>query len=154
MSRAFPSITESSDELKAQMKQETEPLKRQRLHLLYLVASGQADSRTDAATTLGVHRNTVGRWLDRYEQAGLASLLQVTPPPGAVPALNADQVATLRDRLAEPNGFASYGEVQAWLKQTFGVDMKYQATHKLVRYKLGAKLKVARPTHPKKTVKP
>ena len=32
----------------------------------------------------------------------------------------------------------------------FGVALTYNTTHKLVRYKLGAKLKVARPSHIKK----
>jgi hypothetical protein len=31
-----------------------------------------------------------------------------------------------------------------------GVTLSYNATHKLVRYTLGAKLKVARPSHIKK----
>lgn len=154
MKRPLPAIHESAVELKERMQRETHPRKRQRLHMLYLFASGQSRQRQRAAELLGVDRNTVGRWLARYEQAGLDALLQVTPPPGATPAVNAQQLAQLRAALAEPQGFASYGAVQAWLHETFGIEMAYQATHKLVRYKLGAKLKVARPSHPKKTNRP
>ena len=41
--------------------------------------------------------------------------------------------------------------MQAWIAQTFGVTMSYAAVHKLVRYRLGATLKVARPRHLKTT---
>ncbi len=151
MKRPLPPISETVDELKEKMQSESHPLKRQRLHALYLVVSGQATSRQAVAQLLGVHRKTVGLWLATYEQADLHALRQVTPPPGAVPALNAPQQQALRAALAEPSGFASYQAVQAWIEETFGVAMAYQATHKLVRYKLGAKLKVARPTHQIKT---
>jgi transposase len=154
MKRPLPAIHETAATLKEQMQNEKHPLKRQRLHMLYLLASGQVHQRQIVAQVLGVDRNTVGRWLRTYEQEGLAALLHVTPPPGAVPALNGEQQAQLRAALAEPQGFASYGEVQAWIHETFGIQMQYQATHKLVRYKLGAKLKVARPSHQKKTPPP
>ena len=150
MRRPLPPIHESVDELRRQMQGETHPLKRPRRHMLYLLASGQATTRQTVADLLGIHRNTVGRWLALYEQEGLEALVQVTPPPGATPAVNAEQEAQLRVALSEPQGFDSYGAVQVWLRETFGIEMEYQATHKLVRYKLGAKLKVARPSHQKK----
>ncbi len=61
MNRTMPSIHESADELKTRFQQERDPRKRQRLHLLYLVASGQARRRSQAAQILGVERNTIGR---------------------------------------------------------------------------------------------
>lgn len=154
MRRALPVIVEEVASLKEQMQREQHPLKRQRLHLLYLVASGQVSERQQGAALLGLDRNTVGRWLATYEQKGLGALLVVTPAPGATPTLNASQQAQLRAALADPAGFASYKAVQQWLAETLGVQMTYSAVHKLVRYKLGAKLKVARPTHPKKMSKP
>jgi transposase len=117
---------------------------------LYLIASGQVTERQEAAALLGVHRNTIGRWLSAYEQGGLAGLLEVKPVPGATPTLTSAQQAQLRERLADPAGFPSYHAVQAWVNTTFGVEMKYPAIHRMVRYKLGAKLKVPRPTHQKK----
>lgn len=150
MKRPLPPIAESAEELKAQMQQATERLPRQRLHMLYLLASGQASTRQKAAELLGLHRNTIGRWLGCYEEGGLSALLEVNSPPGAVPAVNPVQEAALREALAAPQGFASYGAIQDWLADTFGIQMEYQAVHKLVRYKLGAKLKVVRPSHLKK----
>ncbi len=55
----------------------------------------------------------------------------------------------LKERLNQPQGFKSYGEIQNWLNQRFGVDLAYKSVHKIVRYKLKAKLKIPRPQSPK-----
>lgn len=154
MYKAIPQIHESAAELRQRQKQEPHRLKQQRLHALYLLASGQAQQRQAVAVLLGVSRNSVARWLNLYEQGGLSALLALTPSPGKAPALNAAQLGQLRAALARPEGFASYGAVQEWIAEQLGVQMSYWAVHKLVRYQLGAKLKVPRPTHPKKTKLP
>jgi transposase len=150
MNNAIPVIHESADELKHLLARERHPSRHQRLHALYVVASGQARFRNDVARLLGGSRNTVGRWLDRYAQGGLDALLELYVPAGKAPALAPDQEAQLRQRLQQPDGFAGYGEAQQWIADTFGVELTYNATHKLVHYKLGAALKVARPAHQKK----
>lgn len=154
MYKPIPPIRETAEELKQRRKQERDGLKQQRLQALYLLASGQATERQQVATLMGISRNTVGRWLDSYEQGGLASLLTIKPLPGKAPALSNEQLAQLRDALGRPEGFVSYGEIQAWIADTLGVPMKYHAVHKLVHDKLGARLKVARPSHPQKTTRP
>lgn len=150
MRHPVPTIAESADELKAQLSQERHPAKRTRLHALYLLASDQAHSRQEVAVLLGVDRNTVGRWLTTYQQGGLPALLTVYVPAGKRKPLTPDQLLTLQQALAQPQGFASFGAVQQWIAATFGVQLSYNATRKLVRYKLGAKLKVPRPSHQKK----
>jgi hypothetical protein len=45
----------------------------------------------------------------------------------------------------ESNGFQSYGQVQQWLAQTLGINAEYHAVYQMTRYRLRAKLKVARP---------
>ena len=150
MNKVIPVIHESADELKQRLARERHPAKHQRLHALYLLASGQARFRNDVARLLGLDRNTVGRWLDQYAEGGLPALLALYVPPGKPKPLTPDQLAQLRQRLADPQGFASYDEARQWIQATFGVALTYNATHKLLRYKLGAKLKVARPTHIKK----
>ncbi len=154
MNRTMPIIHESADDLKHRLQQERDPRKRQRLHLLYLLASGQARRRTQAAQLLGVERNTIGRWLTQYSQGGLAALLDLYIPAGKAPALTPDQLAQLQQRLERPEGFASYGEIQQWIATTLGVQMGYHAVHTLVHDKLRARPKVARPSHEKKVQTP
>jgi len=150
MRKALPPITESADALKALFKQARQPAKQSRLHALYLLASGQAASRQEVATLLGVDRNTVGRWLTTYADGGLAALLAIYVPAGKRKPLTPAQLQTLQHALEQPTGFASFGAVQQWIADAFGVQLSYNATRKLVRYKLGAKLKVPRPSHQKK----
>ena len=151
MYKPIPPIHETAEELKRLHKQERHRLKQQRLHALYLLASGQAHERQQVAALLGVGRNAVGRWLESYEAGGLKAVLSVKPSPGKAPALKPEQLTQLREALARPEGFGSYGQVQQWISDELGVQMNYPAVHKLVHDKLGARLKVPRPSHPKKT---
>jgi transposase-like protein len=50
--------------------------------MLYLLASRQAHTRQDVARLLGVHRNTISRWLTLYATGGLAALLATYIPVG------------------------------------------------------------------------
>ena len=154
MYKPIPPIQESAEDLKARLKQESHPLKRPRLHVLYLLKSGQAQQRQQVATLVGVSRNSVGDWLDAYAVGGLEGMLHVKPLPGKRPALTPEHLARLTEALAQPAGFASYGAVQQWIAEELGVTMQYHAVHTLVHDKLRARLKVPRPTHPKKTKPP
>jgi transposase len=150
MYQAMPVIAETAEELRALMKQERDPKNQQRLHALYLVASGQARTRTALATLLGVHRETIGTWLALYTEGGRERLLERYVPPGKTSCVPPDVLVALQERLAQPEGFASYGEIQTWLAERHGVQMQYAALHKLVAYKLKARPKVVRPRHIKK----
>jgi hypothetical protein len=56
----------------------------------------------------------------------------------------------LKKRLQEHNhGFASYGAVQQWLLETLAIEAEYHAVYQMTRYRLKAKLKVARPENSK-----
>lgn len=152
MYKPLPHIAEPLADLEAQLQRTRDPQRRRRLHLLVLLCSGAVQSRQEAAAHLAVHRNTIGRWLSAYQQGGLEELLRFDTP-GAKPeqrTLSAAVLAALQERL-EQEGFASYVEVRAWLAEAHGVEVPYPTLHKLVRYRLGAKLKRARPVHVKKT---
>ncbi len=150
VNNAIPVIHESAEHLKQLLAHERHPIKHQRLHALYLLASGHARFRNDVARLLGVGRNTVGRWLERYAHGGLDALLALYVPAGKARALAPEQQAKLQHALQQPAGFASYDAARQWIRDTFGVELTYNATHKLVHYKLGARPKVARPSHQKK----
>jgi transposase len=101
------------------------------------------------AKSIGRHRGTLQEWLRIYREEGLAGLEIVKSSTGGgnrvIPKWA--EVA-LSKRLQEPeNGFASYGAVQQWLSQTLGVEAEYHAVYQMTRYRLKAKLKVARPQH-------
>jgi transposase len=150
MHREQPVVTESADELKAMLKQQTDRQKRQRLHALFLFASGQATTRQEVAELLGVHRQTIGRWMSVYAEGGLSALLDIYVPKGKSPTLPADVLAALERQLQRPEGFASYEAMRTWLVETHQIVIKAKTLQKFVRRRFGARPKVARPSHIKK----
>jgi transposase len=151
MNKALPTIAESPEVLQKHLRAERHAKRRQRLQALYLLASGQATSRAILAHLLAVHRHTIRAWLTLYEAGGLPALLTIQPAPGRAPALSPAALRQLRARLAAPQGFASYGEIQQYVARDHHVHRSYSAVHALVRYKLGAKPKAPRRSHPKKS---
>ena len=150
MHREPPVVTESADELKALLNQETHRQKRQRLHALYLFASGQATTRQAVAQLLGLHRETIGRWMTCYATGGLSALLDIYVAAGKPLSLAAPVLADLEQQLRRPEGFPSHEAIRVWLAETHQVAIKPKTLQKLIRRQFGAKPKVARPSDIKK----
>lgn len=151
MKRPLPPTTERPEDLQAQLRTEQDGKKRVRLQALYLLASGQASSQLGLAKLLAVHRHTIQTWLKQYEAGGLKALLTIRKAPGKPPSVSPAMVTKLQERLADVRGFGSYGEIRQYLAQTHKIALAYSTVHKLVRYKLKAKLKAPRRSHPKKS---
>lgn len=150
MNKALPEIVESVETLKERLRHETRSRQKQRLQALYLLKSSQAKSRTQVGELLGVSRRTVGEWLERYEKEGLERLLQLDTHTNRAYSLTPEQEERLKQKLSESAGFPSYQAVQAWINETFGLSLTYDTARQIARYRLGAKLKVARKSHTKK----
>ena len=149
--RDFPPIKETAEELLVLLKHEQDARLRSRIHLLFLIRSDQVGSRTEAAKQLLKHRNSIKNWLDTYKRGGLDELLRLgtTGPKPEQRTLPPAVFQALRERL-EGEGFSGYTGARAWLHRNFGLDVPYKTVHGLIRKRLGAKLKRARPRHQKK----
>jgi transposase len=151
----LPEITESTERLERLVRKEKDAQIQRRFHMLLLMKTGEAKSRSGAARYLGVHRHTIADWLQLYEEGGIEKIQEIEDPgpdPGQQ-SIPSDVMDELEDRLSEPEGFGSYTEIQQWLAQEHGVEICYSTLHGIVRYEIGAKPKVPRPSHPKKTSK-
>lgn len=149
----FPVIAESHEELEGLLKANRDAQVQRRVHLLLLIRTGAVKTRTQAARHLRVHRNSIHNWLKIYAKEGIERLLRIEQgaPPAEQKTLPDEVYQAVKARLAE-NGFPhGYVEVQRWLKQAFDLEVPYKTLHGIVRYRLKAKLKRARPTHVKKT---
>src|SRR5262245_7500492 len=80
MRKKMPNVKESGAELARSRKRAPDLKERQRLHALYLVASGQARHRKDVAQTLGVHRHSVAAWFAAYAAGGVEQALRYAVP--------------------------------------------------------------------------
>ncbi len=150
MRRSIPPISEHVDELKQRLQQEHDGRKKPRLQMLYVLASGQAQTRQQVANLLGISRNTVGHWLARYARGGLSGLLDIYIPPGKPVSLAPEVLASIEHALRQPTGVASYEALRQWVEHTHHVRVKYKTLYTIVRTKFNTKLKVPRPSHIKK----
>jgi transposase len=154
MRHPVPPIREDETTLKQRLHHAHDSQKKPRLHMLHLLATRQAQDRQDVACLLGVHRNTISRWLARYAAGGLEALLATYISPGKPVSLAPAVLASLEQVLRRPEGFTSYEALRQWVAQTHGVQIKYKTRYTLVRTRFQTKLKVPRPSHTKKTLRP
>lgn len=138
-------IVESREELEHRLDRQTTATGKERLQMLYWLKLGIVSSRQDLVKLLHKSEATITRWLRTYKSGGLSGLLEVKHPPGNPSSISTEAVSCLKERLKQPQGFSSYGQVQEWLEQECGVSAAYHTVHSLVRYKLQAKLKKPRP---------
>ena len=141
-------VKESLDELTQQLCQVKTSCAQERLQVLYWLKQEKSPSVSAIAKAVGKHGNTVQTWLSKYREGGVAAMLEIKKSPGGVRAIPQWAEDALARRLQDQHhGFKSYYEVQQWLAQTLGVKAKYHAVYQMTRYRLKAKLKVARPCH-------
>ena len=113
--------------------------------MLYWLKSGELKTRQALADRLDRAESTIYRWLQTYRNQGLDRLVNVKTAPGKTPQIRGPVLEQLKQRLSQPEGFASYGAIQTWLSQHCGLEVSYSTVHRTVRYQLQAKLKAPRP---------
>ena len=143
-------VKESDSELKQLYKQVT-PTKQKRLQLLLLMKKGKHQSKDSLAYALGVSGQSVHTWRRNYLKGGLSLLLEDNRGGFKAATILPTVKQQLDKRLSSPtHGFISYKQVQQWLKETFGIEMKYSALYQFLKRHFGVKLKVARKSHVRK----
>ena len=142
-------VKESLDELTQQVCQVKTSRAKERLQVLYWLKQDNAPSISAIAKAVGKHRNTLQTWLSMYREGGVEAMLEIKKSPGGVRVIPQWAENALAKRLQESNGFQSYYAVQQWLAETLGIEAEYHAVYQMTRYRLKAKLKVARPQNSK-----
>ncbi|MHC5717437.1 MAG: helix-turn-helix domain-containing protein [Nostoc sp.] len=146
MSRPFKiEIAESEEELKKRLQTANLGNQKEKLIMLWWIKSEQVKEQQDIGKRLAKDTSTVTRWLQKYRSGGLSELLEIKKAPGAKRKMTDTAIAALKEELKTGKGFASYDAIVKWLKQEYGLEIEYGTVYSLVRYTLGAKLKVPRP---------
>jgi Homeodomain-like domain len=107
MRNPIPTIYEEVAALKERLQREQDGHKKPRVQMLDLLATRQARDRQEVARLLGIHRNTISRWLARYAVGGLDALLATYIPAGKPVSLAPAVLVSLEQALRRPEGFAS-----------------------------------------------
>lgn len=138
-------IHEDLEHLEKSLAKSRTASQKERLQMLVWLKQGVVKSRHELSVQCNRDKATITRWVGAYKRGGLQQLLSVGKAPGASPKLHGEVLEKLKARLAQPEGFGSYGEIQQWLKETCNVEIRYGTVYQWVRYRLKAKLKVPRP---------
>ena len=91
---------------------------------------------------MGCNESTLYRWFWLYQQRGLEGLLEHPLPLGRPSELTPAIRQALEQKLSDPNGWRSYGELKEWLQREFGVSSSYSSVYRWVREKLQSQPKV------------
>lgn len=138
-------VKESLEQLEKSLRHARTVSQKERLQMLVWLKQGEVTSRQQLAQRCQRDKATITRWLTRYQQGGLSALLTTGKAPGAVPKIGGEALTKLQERLAQPEGFASYQDIQQWLEDHCQLKVEYGTVYRTVRYQLKAKLKVPRP---------
>ena len=139
-------IPDSLEYLEQSLRQARTASQKERLLMLVWLKTKEVTSRAELAARCHRDKATITRWIRRYKDGGLSALLRVGKASGATPKIQSDALEKLKARLEQPEeGFHSYGEIQQWLKDECGLEVKYGTVYRVVHYQLKAKLKVPRP---------
>lgn len=102
---------------------------------------------------LGVSDQSIQTWRTSYKTGGLALLLSHKKKGacGKPSIFSVQEHERLEQKLKDPgNGLSGYVELQAWIAQEFGKEVKYNTVLKYARRHFGTRVKVARKSHVKK----
>lgn len=154
-STPIPEIKETAEELKSLMRKCKKKSQERRIRMLWLFKTNQARTRKEAAELLPARNNTVGEWLEVYLDKGVEGLLNRSIPTGKrTRALVLPEAVhnALKARLEDPKqGFNGYEDARRWLAQEFNEDHTWVRIRAYIHRHFKAKIKVARPSHQKKT---
>ncbi|PSP09900.1 MAG: hypothetical protein BRC49_11500 [Cyanobacteria bacterium SW_10_48_33] len=89
--------------------------------------SDQARTRRELARLMGCNQSTLYRWFWLYQQRGLEGLLEHPLPLGRPSELTPAIRQALEQKLSDPNGWRSYGELKEWLQREFDVSSSYSS---------------------------
>ena len=109
-------------------------------------------STTEAGEVIGVSATEVRRWINRFNEGGIAAM-RPNWSPGRPPKLTAEQLEKFRERITsgptEADAFSSWRGhfVRDMLRDEFGVSYKLTGVYKLL-HRLGFSSLMPRPRHP------
>ena len=124
-----------------------------RLRMLILIKNNKGEnfSKNKLGALLGVSSSSIQIWRQLYVKGGIRLLLE-DKRIGFKPSLiSQEEHKQIEAKLNDPtNGLRGYVELQDWIRQKFGKDLKYNTLLKYCGRHFASKSKVARKSHIKK----
>ena len=144
-------IKESISELKKLLIKQKTIKGEKRLKCLIEIKSNRFETRQNLADYLLVHIRTLERWVNDYRHGGATEMLSDKPKNKQSKIISPEIHKGLEQRVNDPhNPFLGYWDAQNWVKQEYGVDVKYQRIREYLKQHFRTKLKTPRKSHYKK----
>lgn len=144
-------ISESVEDLKKLLRKQKTLKGEKRVKCLLELKTDRFETRQHLADYLGVHIRTLERWLNSYRSAGVHEMLLDRPKNKRskiiTPAMHSSLERKVNDSL---NPFLGYWDAQNWIRQEFGIEIKYQRIREYLIQHFRTKLKTPRKSHYKK----
>lgn len=147
-------ITESMSELKSLIKKSS-LMMQPRLRMILLIKKAEDTGISKRALMEGVPASSqsIQNWRTAYKTGGIENLLSNGRKgrAGRPSVFSKEQQIAIGKKLNDPkNNLRGYKELQAWIKQEFNIDIKYNTVLVYSVRKHQSSVKVARKSHVKK----
>lgn len=144
-------IKESIEELKELYKKESNQKLKLRLKCLIYTKNNKYKTQMILATHLGIDYSSLKRWYKLYKEEGLTSYLRLKSGGYKTSIITPEIHQKLEQKLHDSsNPLKGYWEAQEWLKDHFGLEMKYNTVRTYLIRHFKTKIKVPRKSHYKK----
>lgn len=144
-------ISESLNELKNLLSKQKTLTGEKRIKCLIYIKEKKFRTRLELSSYLGIHIRTMERWLKTYTEEGVKIMMTNKPKPKPSMFITPEIHKVLEMKTNDPaNPFLGYWDVQAWIKQEFGIDVNYHTVRKYLIKHFNTKIKSPRKSHIKK----
>ncbi len=141
-------IKEGVQKLKNLLSRQSTLSGEKRIKCLIYIKEGKFRTRQELACYLGVHIRTMERWLNTYESDGIEVMAINKPKPKKSLFITEDIHNQLEERVNDSsNPFLGYWDAQKWIKEEYGIEIKYHTLRQYMIKHFKTKLKVPRKSH-------
>lgn len=144
-------VKESLETLKIRYKKTSNSKLKLRIKCLIYTKENTFKTQTIIATHLGVDYSSLKRWLKQYNEEGLESYLNIKSGGNKPSIISTEIHKKLSDKLTDStNPLKGYWEAQQWVKDNFGLEIKYNTLRTYLIRHFKCKIKAPRKSHYKK----
>lgn len=141
-------IKEGIQELRTWLSRQTTLNGEKRIKCLVYLKENRFKTRKELASYLGIHIRTMERWLRSYNSEGIEAMAFNKPKPKKSVFITEDIHKELKARVNTSNNpFLGYWDAQKWIKDEFGVEIKYHTLRQYMVKHFKTKPKVPRKSH-------
>lgn len=149
--RAYLEISETLSELKKLALKQKNLKSEKRIKCLIDIKTDKFNTRQELADYLSIHIRTLERWLLAYKLGGVVLMLTDKPKNKGSKIITNEIHKGLQQRVNDPNNsFLGYWDAQQWVKDQYGVEIKYHRIRGYLIQHFKTKLKTPRKSHYKK----